>query len=661
MVTPANRPEYRIRASMLDRFKRELCRIRLLLGVVVLAISCPVSGTPTSTVPFIPVPGTPHVQDCSGGPPAVDGHVGCYRVVRSDVDVDVWTINRPPVDTNISAFPAIHPHAGDLVSVFAGGCAQTGGSGLTWKRYVRPMTPGQHDDSQYYGSIGIPGVIPMTPLRNALPHGAFEVPNEPGPDGFVTLQYLDNHYSDNGYWGRDDGWWQQCFRAPDAFVVIAIQHGCVPTPAPGHSCPRGLPLDLGPSRLDDNGFPLNPDYTWKLLTEAPTPAWQLCGFNEKTETMPEDPPDLCRSPPFHKNTNVLRCPFPIGSAWTAGRIAGHLNFETVTHVVDPREISGGFVSLDNHDPDDDYTFNVFRGDGTLDTESSPGKIQMEFDSDETIDYFAGPWWSKFHDAVPQKSSPTSNDTANAMIAGSNAGAIVIGLSGLDCEHQCIPELHPVYALALRLPDSTPTTEHWAFFARNSGNEGYCGTNQEPLPVDRLTIRIPRSNAIDFTMLSWEVDTTDTAASATAAPIPGGGGAWLSIALPNPDRKAVVSGEFTLKWKFDSSRLESSIVQHIRPWWINQVAWSIEPGRGQMETESVLNQVMQEMTPAQRQRAIAITKVGRPPRLHRLPLRIVRGNPPRANHLQNIQPTPDTSKQRSMDALGRIIKEAASAH
>ncbi len=69
----------------------------------------------------------------------------------------------------------------------------------------------------------------MMPLRNALPHGAFEVPTEPGPDGFVNLQYLDDGYGDNGYWGRDDGWWEQCFRAPDAFVVITIQHGCVPT------------------------------------------------------------------------------------------------------------------------------------------------------------------------------------------------------------------------------------------------------------------------------------------------------------------------------------------------------------------------------------------------------------------------------------------------
>ncbi len=237
-------------------------------------------------------------------------------------------------------------------------------------------------------------------------------------------------------------------------------------------------------------------------------------------------------PPSWKNTNEGRCgPWTGGNFWwTNGAIPGHLNFETVTHIVEPREIPGAYISLDNHDTDDDYTWNVVRGDGTLDTESSPGKIQMEFDSDETIDHFVGPWWTAFHSHVPQKGSSSSNDAANAMVAGGSA--IIIGLSGLDCEHGCIPELHPVYALAIRLPDS-----------------GYCGTNQEPLPVDRLTIRIPRPNAVDLNMTSWEMDSTDSAASATVGAIPAGGGAWISVALPTPDKEAVVSGEFTFQWVF----------------------------------------------------------------------------------------------------------------
>ncbi len=81
------------------------------------------TATPTSTVPFILVP-TQSASDCASG--GAGGSVGCYHLLRPDMDVDVWTINQPPVNTHVAAFPAIHPHAGDLVSVFAGGCVQTG-------------------------------------------------------------------------------------------------------------------------------------------------------------------------------------------------------------------------------------------------------------------------------------------------------------------------------------------------------------------------------------------------------------------------------------------------------------------------------------------------------------------------------------------------------
>jgi hypothetical protein len=629
---------------------------RFWVMLILLSSSLVALATQTSTAPFIPVPTT--ASNCASG--GAGGSVGCYHLLRSDMDVDVWTINRPPVNTHEATFPAIHPHAGDLVSVSAGGCVQTGGAGLTWKRYVRPMSRGQGDDSQYYGSIGIPGVIPMMPLRNALPHGAFEVPTEPGPDGFVNLQYLDDGYGDNGYWGRDDGWWEQCFRAPDAFVVITIQHGCVPTPVPGHSCLRGLPLDLAPTKLDDNGFPMNPDYTWQLLTESATPAWQLCSFNPKSEGMPEDSADLCRTGPKWTNTNEGRCgsgPWTGGNFWwTNGAIPGHLNFGTVAHIVEPREIPGAYISLDNHDVDDDYTWNVSRGDGTLDTESSPGKIQMEFDSDETIDHFVSPWWSAFHSKVPQKSSSSSNDAANAMIAGGSA--IIIGLSGLDCEHGCLPELHPVYALALRLPDSSPTKEHWAYFARNWGNEGYCGTNQEPLPVDHLTIRIPMPNAVGINMTSWEMDTTDSAASATLGAIPAGGGAWISISLPTPDKEAVVSGEFSFQWVLNPLKQAIWPVRQIHPWWINQVPWSTEPARRNVEVESVLDQVIQKMSPAERQRIGALA-TGRKVTIHRrLPFKIVQGNPPGpSEHVIAARPAPDQVKQQALDAVSATVRQA----
>src|SRR4051794_16351795 len=48
------------------------------------------------------------------------------------------TITEPTV-TQFEQFYPIQLQAGDQVAVTAGGCVQTGGSGLKWKRYVNPQ------------------------------------------------------------------------------------------------------------------------------------------------------------------------------------------------------------------------------------------------------------------------------------------------------------------------------------------------------------------------------------------------------------------------------------------------------------------------------------------------------------------------------------------
>ena len=67
-------------------------------------------------------------------------------------------------------------------------------------------------------------------------------------------------------------------------------------------------------------------------------------------------------------------------------------------------------------------------------------------------------------------------------------AIVVGLAGLDCEHGCGTELHPVYGLAIRVNDD-PSDDTWAIFVRNWGNEGYCSQEQHLLDTTRLAFMI----------------------------------------------------------------------------------------------------------------------------------------------------------------------------
>src|SRR5712671_2588466 len=49
---------------------------------------------------------------------------------------EIWQIAQPNVKRPMTSYPQIRFQPGDSVTIVAGGCVQTGGSGLTWKLYV---------------------------------------------------------------------------------------------------------------------------------------------------------------------------------------------------------------------------------------------------------------------------------------------------------------------------------------------------------------------------------------------------------------------------------------------------------------------------------------------------------------------------------------------
>src|SRR5262249_23247534 len=69
-----------------------------------------------------------------------------------------WRITEPNVKQRMTEDRSIRFTPGDTVTVTAGGCAQTGGSGKTWKRYVDPQGP--NSDRLYHGLVWVPGAMP---------------------------------------------------------------------------------------------------------------------------------------------------------------------------------------------------------------------------------------------------------------------------------------------------------------------------------------------------------------------------------------------------------------------------------------------------------------------------------------------------------------------
>ncbi len=195
-----------------------------------------------------------------------------------------------------------------------------------------------------------------------------------------------------------------------------------------------------------------------------------------------------------------------------GGFPGHWNWFPVT--------LEGPISWHSHSApgtDDDYTIKFFPQDNAGFTTSTAGQgfIELEFDSDETIDHFSTPWWQSFHDAVDNSDSAaaTLQDISNGLfptpseeifqeleqaveqvhqVLKDRSFAIVTGLFGLDCAHSVTDfntELHPVYAMAIMVDDN-PADQLWAIFVRNWGDEGFCSTKPHPLDLQTYSFRLP---------------------------------------------------------------------------------------------------------------------------------------------------------------------------
>jgi hypothetical protein len=191
------------------------------------------------------------------------------------------------------------------------------------------------------------------------------------------------------------------------------------------------------------------------------------------------------------------------------------------------------IAWENHgDEDDDYTWNMHSGGHELyDTDTQyayqngGGRVHIEFDSDETIDHFtdddwgaANKFWRDLRNAVDNSNGsdnrkdqnircflksfvnptltfdtatltcPLSEDDSDTCGDGKldtcgddglrDPVAVVVGVPSLDCadnDRVGTDEIHPAYAMAIRIQEDPSQPEEWTFFYHRKGNNGPCGT------------------------------------------------------------------------------------------------------------------------------------------------------------------------------------------
>jgi len=446
-------------------------------------------------------------------------------------------INKPDVRHKLTPYNQVVFAPGDQVMINAGGCVQTGGVGRTWKRYVDPKPA---SDKRYFGTIRIP-----SGTTGASPHPIQDVIGQtltvtgagvPASELILYLGYVDDNYDDNGYDDHDDGTDDQCKGVGPARVFITISRTGSPVPTPTPSDKFNFNLEW--SAVDQGGFPINPQWTFQRKNPGQVPDTSLChNFSKQVfvEGIPVLVPDFAdctdQTDLSHVDTpdgfNADICSFQDSNGFH-----GHVNWFTVTF--------DGKATWGDHNADDDY-YIALENPGAPAQVNNRTALHTEFDSDETIDNFQSSWWIDFHWAV-------DHDRAAGTLRGQHT--IMTGLFGLDCEHNCKSELHPVYAMAANIREDDQD-DLWAMFVRNAGDEGFCSQQIWEAPFTTYTFHLPwRFGMTSIEVLQGPGETQFAGTNGTSGPevtYTPGKGVDVTFTLPPPSQTPLMDGALHLRW------------------------------------------------------------------------------------------------------------------
>ena len=285
-------------------------------------------------------------------------------------------------------------------------------------------------------------------------------------------------------------------------------------------------FDVGATTFDPNAFPLNPRWGKQIEQNVLPNPGQSCPL----ESDSDNPDDWTKSPQY---PNCMSDPPWFNGGFWCGP---HVNLMTVAYE--------GTVRWDAHSSallDDDYTMNLTRDDAAL-YSTAESEIHVEFDSDETVDNWddTHTWWDNFHHNVVDD----SDAHAHAVLDGLQLK--VIGLLNLDTLHRGKTELHPAYAVFVHLNGNDPKQSSWAFFVRNWGDQGFCGSDDQPIfyHPERVQMQIP--NVVSLTSNNiWEGAQNDDNLSPMGVSIqPNGDGMLLTFTLLSPGKQSWFVGDLT---------------------------------------------------------------------------------------------------------------------
>ncbi len=342
------------------------------------------------------------------------------------------------------------------------------------------------------------------------------------------------------------------------FFSVSLLCGCPKKQwhyAPPQAPPPSKDFDAAwdATHLDPNGAAFNVDWAPQRQGRVPNP--DACNDGQPYS------PACTQNTPFQDQPDGIHEAFCfLGKAFSPSPLQpffGHADWMVAQYT--------GAIGWFNYGADSDYDLFLVPGADNLppapgnehgittnnsfvgDNSANPRFIEMEFDSDETDPAFTQGPWKNF------QTSGEANDIAavqeifhpgNTNLACASA----VGLFGLDCDHGCRSEIHPVYGLAVQRTEDAGNNQ-WMVMVRNWGTGGYCSQYNDQLDQTSLSLILPYTSSQQptATLDSW-ASTADGKGQVSCPKIYfHDGQAVLNVKLPAPGKQSIAAFSMTLQW------------------------------------------------------------------------------------------------------------------
>jgi len=310
-----------------------------------------------------------------------------------------------------------------------------------------------------------------------------------------------------------------------------------------------------PKNVDPNGVPKSPDWAPQLQGNIPDP--NKCDTGNPYNTPCTD------DKPFMDPPSALTDGFCfVGKVFSGSPMGfyGHADWMVAQY--------DGNIGWLNFGDDSDYNLVLVPGaaDGKTgighgitknnnrlsDKEGAPQYMELEFASDETDPVFTTGFWGQFKTLGEAYDSfnpePLADQLADLLHPGKEstlACGSTVGLFGLDCDHGCRSEVHPVYALAIQRKEQRDDNE-WAVLVRNWGTGGFCSSYNEELAETSLSVVLPYTSFQAPTSVKID-DFVPAGGLSCPKAYFRDGELLLNFTLPSPQSRAVATMTVKVVW------------------------------------------------------------------------------------------------------------------